>query len=80
MPSKQEILDLVAAYCGEHHKPKTFLEGDRITYAGRVFDEKELCNLVDSALDFWLTAGKYTEQFERGLGREIGRASCRERV
>lgn len=76
MPSKQEILDLVAAYCGEHHKPKTFQEGDRITYAGRVFDEKELCNLVDSALDFWLTAGKYTEQFESRLANFLGVPFC----
>ena len=42
---------------------KPFHPGDRIQYAGRVYDEKEMVNLVDSSLDFWLTAGRYAEKF-----------------
>ena len=44
----------------------------RINYAGRVYDEKEMINLVDSALDFWLTTGKYTEHFERDFADFLG--------
>ena len=45
-----------------------FIPGETpIRYAGRVFDEKELINLVDSSLDFWLTEGRYTEEFERKI-------------
>ena len=40
------------------------MEGDRIPYASRVYDSHEMVNLVDSALEFWLTAGRYAEQFE----------------
>ena len=57
---KWEVLDAVKAYYKEHHKEKPYEKGDRICYAGRVFDEAELVSLVDSALDFWLTAGAYT--------------------
>ena len=49
--------------CAEQEKP--FREGDRVPYASRVYDEKEMCALVDSALDFWLTAGKYAARFEK---------------
>ena len=48
---KQQILDMVAEYAREKHQTKEYQPGDRINYAGRVYDEKELCNLVDSALD-----------------------------
>ena len=44
----------------------------KINYAGRVFDKKELEYLVDSSLDFWLTAGKYSEKFERKLAQFLG--------
>jgi len=68
---KDKIFKLVKEYYGSVHKPrqiKEFIPGkDKINYAGRVFDEKEMINLVDSALDFWLTAGKYAEEFERKL-------------
>lgn len=43
---------------------KEYQVGDRIPYARRVYDAEEMVNLVDSALDFWLTAGRYTERFE----------------
>ncbi|MBF7067991.1 lipopolysaccharide biosynthesis protein RfbH, partial [Campylobacter volucris] len=44
----------------------------KINYAGRVFNEKEIENLIDSSLDFWLTAGKYSEQFEKNLANFLG--------
>ncbi len=69
---KQRILALAAEYCRKYHAPKAYREGDRIHYAGRVFGEEEMENLVDSALDFWLTSGKYTERFEREFGRFLG--------
>ena len=73
---KQQILDMVAQYCREQHIAKKWKPGDRINYAGRVYDEEELCNLVDASLDFWLTAGKYTEEFESGLGKYLDIPYC----
>lgn len=62
------------------HKPKQkapFVSGSsRVNYAGRVFDENEICNLVDSSLDFWLTAGRYAQQFERDLATFLGVKHC----
>ncbi len=73
---KKQILDMVAEYCREQHLAEEWKPGDRINYAGRVYDEEELCNLVDASLDFWLTAGKYTEEFETGLGRYLDVPYC----
>ena len=73
---KQQILDMTAQYCREQHASKEWKPGDRINYAGRVYDEEELCNLVDASLDFWLTAGKYTEIFEAGLGEYLDVPYC----
>ncbi len=73
---KKEIFEKVAEYFAEVHQPTIcapFIEGKtRINYAGRVFDEKELINLVDSALDFWLTYGKYSKEFESKLAEYLG--------
>ena len=55
-----------------HKNKKEFTPGDRILYARRVFDEKEIANLVDSALDFWLTTGRYTDRFERDFADFLG--------
>ena len=74
--ARQKILDAVAEYTKLYHKNKPYQKGDRIPYAGRVFDEHELCNLVDSSLDFWLTAGRYTDRFERGLADFLGVKFC----
>lgn len=75
--AKQEILDLVAEYCNTYHnKKKTFEPGDRITYASRVYDQEEMCNLVDSALEFWLTSGRYTEEFEELFAEYLGIRFC----
>ena len=71
--ARQQILDLVAEYAEKYKKQNTeFHEGDRIPYASRVYDGKEMVNLVDSALEFWLTAGRYTDQFERAFGKYLG--------
>ncbi len=71
--AKKEILDLVAEYCDTYHnKKKAFEPGDRITYASRVYDHEEMVNLVDSALEFWLTSGRYTDEFEKKFGEYLG--------
>ena len=57
--ARKEILELVAEYCDTYHnQKKAFREGDRISYASRVYDHEEMVNLVDSSLEFWLTSGR----------------------
>ncbi|OHD78128.1 MAG: lipopolysaccharide biosynthesis protein RfbH [Sulfuricurvum sp. GWF2_44_89] len=72
---KQEILDKTKEYYELVHKPqqeKVFVEGkSRVNYAGRVFDEKEMINLIDSSLDFWLTYGDYSKKFEKQLSEYL---------
>ena len=63
--ARKEILASVDEYCKKYHQPKPYKKGDRIHYAGRVYDSAEMCNLVNSGLEFWLTAGHYTEEFEK---------------
>lgn len=75
--NKQEmhdkILDMVKEYCDRYHNvERKFEPGDRIPYASRVYDHEEMCNLVDSALEFWLTAGRYVDEFESELGKYLG--------
>ena len=71
--ARRDILDAVTAYYHDFKEnKKPFEPGDRINYAGRVFDEKEMRALTDSALDFWLTTGKYAEEFEKEFARWIG--------
>jgi CDP-6-deoxy-D-xylo-4-hexulose-3-dehydrase len=73
---KQEILDKTKEYYELVHKPQQttkFVEGKtRVNYAGRVFDETEMKYLVDSSLDFWLTYGKYSKEFEKKLAEYLG--------
>ena len=77
MTKRAEILKLVKDYYAEQFgAKKDFKPGDRITYAGRVFDEKELENLVSASLDFWLTSGEYTAKFEENLSRLLGVKYC----
>lgn len=73
---KETIFQSVAQYYEEHCKKLPYRPGDRINYAGRVYDQEELCSLVDAALDFWLTAGDYTRQFEEGLAAYLGVPFC----
>ena len=76
--ARQEILDLVADYCRTYHinNKKEYEPGDRIPYASRVYDEAERVNLVDSALEFWLTSGRYTDEFEAKLAKYLGVRYC----
>ncbi len=75
--AKKEILELVKEYCDTYHnQTKEFHEGDRISYASRVYDHQEMCNLVDSALEFWLTSGRYTSQFEKAFAEYLGVRFC----
>ena len=75
--AREQILKMVDEYCGKYHNnKKEFTEGDRIPYASRVYDSEEMCNLVDSSLEFWLTSGRYTDQFEKKLGEYLGAKYC----
>ncbi|MBR3040946.1 MAG: lipopolysaccharide biosynthesis protein RfbH [Lachnospiraceae bacterium] len=75
--ARKEILGLVEEYYHAYKEPKKAFEpGDRINYASRVFDEKEMCNLVDSSLEFWLTSGRYTEQFEKKFAEYLKVRFC----
>jgi len=70
---KEEILNLVKEYYEQKQQNKTeYKTGDHITYAGRVYDSDEMMNLVDSALDFWLTSGKYCDLFEKKFAEFLG--------
>ncbi|MCR5614462.1 lipopolysaccharide biosynthesis protein RfbH [Treponema sp.] len=68
----KEILESVKEYYKKYMVRPEYKVGDRISYASRVFDEKEMMNLVDSSLEFWLTSGRYTDQFEKQLGEYLG--------
>lgn len=73
--AREQIKGLVAEYYNEFKRPeqeKAFLQGDRLSYASRVYDEKEMCSLVDAALDFWLTTGRFSQEFERNFASWIG--------
>ncbi len=75
--AREEILSMTEAYYHQfHQKKKEFQEGDRIAYASRVYDSEEMKNLVDSALEFWLTSGRYTEEFEREFAKYLGVSYC----
>lgn len=72
-----QILDLVKEYCDTYHNvEKDFKEGDRLPYASRVYNHEEMVTLVDSALEFWLTSGRYTDEFEKGLAQYLGVKYC----
>lgn len=75
--ARKQILDLVEKYYEKYHaKDNAFTEGSRIPYASRVYDDNEMTNLVDSALEFWLTSGRYTAQFEKELAEFLGVKYC----
>jgi len=71
---KVAFSDVESFYEATHKvdREKPFQSGDPVRYAGRVFDEKEILNSVDSSLDFWLTAGRYSEEFEANLADFLG--------
>lgn len=73
---RNQIKNLVTEYYNLHHKPKneqSFEPGkSKVNYAGRVFDEKEMLNLTDATLDFWLTSGRFCDEFEKKFAKILG--------
>lgn len=77
LEAREEMLSYVEEYYNKYHKKdKTFKEGDRVPYASRVYDSEEMKNLVDSALEFWLTSGRYTDEFEAKFAEFLGVKYC----
>jgi CDP-6-deoxy-D-xylo-4-hexulose-3-dehydrase len=78
MNKKEIIKDKIIDYVKKFYKSsKKELElGDKIPYAGRVYDEKELINLVEASLEFWLTAGRWTTEFEKKLSQFLNIKNC----
>jgi CDP-6-deoxy-D-xylo-4-hexulose-3-dehydrase len=71
--TRSDILGLVGQYYRERHAPPPFdPDRDSVHYAGRVFGEEEMRYLVDSSLDFYLTASRFTEEFEAGVADYLG--------
>jgi CDP-4-dehydro-6-deoxyglucose reductase, E1 len=74
---RAEILDLVRRYHAEAFPAQEFVPGTgSLPCAGRVFDDEELASLVDASLDFWLTTGRFADQFEREFPRFVGVREC----
>ncbi len=74
--AREQILEAVREYSQKYHAKKEYKSGDRIPYASRVYDEDEMVNLVDSSLEFWLTSGKYTDEFEKEFAKYLGVKYC----
>lgn len=74
--AREQIKSLVADYYHQFKEQETdhsnFKPGDRISYASRVYDEKEMQSLTDAALDFWLTTGRFANEFEHDFAKWIG--------
>ncbi|MCR4903656.1 MAG: lipopolysaccharide biosynthesis protein RfbH [Butyrivibrio sp.] len=74
--AREHILKEVAEYCDKFHQKKEYKKGDRMPYASRVYDHDEMVNLVDSSLEFWLTSGRYTAEFEKKLAGYLNVKYC----
>lgn len=75
--AREKIKGLVAEYYHDFKEPsdkKPFKPGDRIGYGGRIYDEKEMMALTDAALDFWLTTGRFCDEFEKILANGLERS------
>ena len=74
--ARDTIKQLVAEYYNDFKRPEQdksdFQPGDRISYASRVYDEKEMLSLTDAMLDFWLTTGRFSESFEKEFAKWMG--------
>ena len=71
--AREQIKSMVADYYHQFkEKNEPYRQGDRISYASRVYDEKEMMSLTDAMLDFWLTTGRFSEQFEKEFAEWIG--------
>jgi len=74
---RKEIFNKVKELYWLRKNQEKFISGEtRINYAGRVYDDKEMISLVDSSLDFWLTAGRYAKQFEENFAKFLGVKHC----
>lgn len=74
---RKQILSLVRTYWEIQFAPTEFVPGrSPVPVSGRVFDARELQRLVDSSLDFWLTTGRFADEFERRLASWLGLRSC----
>jgi CDP-6-deoxy-D-xylo-4-hexulose-3-dehydrase len=71
-PSREAILDACRAYYESSKQPEFEPGRSYIPSSGKVMDADDLVNLVDASLDMWLTAGRFTEAFERRLARKFG--------
>jgi len=75
--AREQILYMVKEYCDTfHNQERGFHPGDWITYASRIYGHEEMCNLVDAALEFWLTSGRYTAEFEQKFADYLGIQYC----
>ncbi|MDL2272447.1 lipopolysaccharide biosynthesis protein RfbH [Desulfovibrio sp. OttesenSCG-928-I05] len=75
--ARKQVLDSIRGYYNAFHAPRAaFQPGQRIPYAGRIYDEEELVALGESLLDFWLTAGRFAECFEREFAACLGVGHC----
>ena len=74
--ARKYITDIVGEYCDKYHNTDEYKKGDRVPYARRVYDKEEMTNLADAALEFWLTSGRYTDEFEKGLAKYLGIRYC----
>ena len=76
----QKIRDKIFALSKDYYENEfpnnNFKPGDVIPYSGKIFDHSELINLVDSSLDFWLTAGRYADEFEKRFSNYMGHKYC----
>lgn len=74
--ARKQIKALVADYYYEFKEPleskENFKPGDRVSYASRVYDEKEMQSLTDAMLDFWLTTGRFSNEFEKNFAEWLG--------
>jgi CDP-6-deoxy-D-xylo-4-hexulose-3-dehydrase len=70
--SREEILNLVKQFYDKYHIKEPYKQGDKIHYSSRVYNHDEMINLVDSALDFWLTSGRFSEEFEEKFEEFLG--------
>ena len=75
--ARAQILEMTKEYCEKYNnQKKSYEKGNRIPYASRVYGSEEMVNLVDSSLEFWLTAGRFTKRFEKEFAEYLGVKYC----
>lgn len=74
--ARRYVVELAGEYCDKFHNQSEYQMGERIAYAKRVYDREEMMKLVDSSLEFWLTSGRYTKEFEEKLAKYLGIRYC----